>query len=47
MEIARIRNERRSSYENILRYRDEVMPRLIHIYEEFIKKIETRIRGRF
>lgn len=46
MDIASIRNARRSSIESVYKYRDEVIPHLFRIYEDFIKKFETYIRGR-
>lgn len=45
VEIAKIRNERRATIESVFKYRDNVMPRLFGIYEDFIKKFETYIRG--
>ncbi len=46
VEIAKVRNERKSSLDSVFKYRDEVMPKLFNIYEDFIKKFDTRIRGR-
>ena len=45
LKIAAVRNNRRSSLESIEKYRNEVMPTLFNIYEDFVKNFETYIRG--